>query len=111
MDIITLLSSHPPLFVAIVAAFSLLIGSFLNVVIHRLPLMMDREWRAQAAELLNSSSESTAHSPQPAGASFNLVVPRSACPHCNAQITALQNIPVVSYLFLGGKCANCHARI
>jgi len=77
----------------------LLIGSFLNVVIHRLPKMMQRE-----------SDNYVAHEsgrPLPHTERYNLMVPRSACPHCGHQITALENIPVVSYLFLGGKCAKC----
>ncbi len=106
------LSNHPALFIALAAVFSLLIGSFLNVVIYRLPAMMEREWRAQAVELLGASSEPTVRSLETETPStFNLVVPRSACPHCKAPITALQNVPIVSYLVLGGKCANCRAPI
>ncbi|HQR24100.1 MAG TPA: A24 family peptidase [Steroidobacteraceae bacterium] len=84
---------------------SLMVGSFLNVVIHRLPVMLDRQWRAQAQEMLGTAA--TAGIP----ARYNLLVPRSACPHCGAEIHAHQNIPVVSYLLLGGKCANCRALI
>jgi leader peptidase (prepilin peptidase)/N-methyltransferase len=83
----------------------LLIGSFLNVVIHRLPIMMEREWRQQAEEFLNPQSV------QVSAPKYNLVVPRSACPGCGAQITALQNIPIVSWLVLRGKCAQCAAAI
>ena len=89
---------------------SLLIGSFLNVVIHRLPIMLDRQWRAQAKEMLAdpaSPAPSTEREPE----RYNLVVPRSACPHCGAPILAHQNIPVISWLLLGGKCASCKARI
>jgi leader peptidase (prepilin peptidase) / N-methyltransferase len=98
------------LFVALVGVFSLLVGSFLNVVIYRLPIMMERDWRKQAQEILASESAQpvVGDKPEPA---FNLVVPRSACPHCHAPITALQNIPVISYLVLGGKCASCKAKI
>jgi len=105
MELLHLLAAHQTLFVIVVATFSLLIGSFLNVVIHRLPIMMDREWRTQATEILHGS-EPGATSPQPP-ARFDLIVPRSCCPKCNAPITALQNIPVFSYLFLRGKCAKC----
>jgi leader peptidase (prepilin peptidase)/N-methyltransferase len=87
---------------------SLLVGSFLNVVIHRLPIMLDREWTAQARDML---AEAQQPSPQPSSEPYNLVVPRSRCPHCSAEIKAHQNIPVVSYLLLGGKCAHCRARI
>lgn len=85
------------------AVFGLLIGSFLNVVIHRVPRMMQRE-----------SDNYVAHEsgkPLPHTDRYNLVVPRSACPHCGHQITALENIPVISYLFLRGKCIECKAPI
>lgn len=129
MVIIEAFAQSTPLFVTTVFVLSLLIGSFLNVVIHRLPIMLDREWRAQAAEILKSGQESSpkaplskatsdtpnsslsaADGPQPP-AKYNLVVPRSACPHCGAPIGALQNIPVVSYLILKGRCANCDTAI
>ena len=85
--------------------FALLIGSFLNVVIYRLPLMMQREWYAQCDELMADDK------PDLPDDGFNLVVPRSRCPSCGHQITALENIPVISYLFLRGKCSNCGASI
>ena len=100
-----LLSAYPLLFVGIAFAFALLIGSFLNVVIYRLPIMMERDWRAQCAELADSPA------PELPEGTFNLATPRSRCPACSAPITALQNIPVLSYLILGGKCANCGTRI
>jgi leader peptidase (prepilin peptidase) / N-methyltransferase len=97
----------------------LIVGSFLNVVIHRVPLMLEREWREQCAEL--ARSDTAAQTPGAAAqgvaaapatqAPFNLVVPRSACPSCKTPITALQNIPIVSYLFLRGRCARCGASI
>ncbi len=120
---------------------SLLVGSFLNVVIHRLPVMLDRQWRAQAEEMLASDAAAShamatlAAGVEPAQAQqsfaldyapvsadavgagtgieqpYNLVIPRSACPQCGARILAHQNIPVLSYLLLGGKCASCSARI
>jgi leader peptidase (prepilin peptidase)/N-methyltransferase len=90
----------------------LVVGSFLNVVIHRVPIMMERQWREQCAELEQPDHAATV----PATATvakerFNLVVPRSTCPACKAQIGALQNIPILSYLVLRGRCANCGARI
>ena len=100
-----ILSGSPALFIVIVIAFTLLIGSFLNVVIYRLPVMMERDWRAQCKELCESTGAEL-----PEGR-FDLVVPRSRCPACGGQITALQNIPVLSYLVLGGKCAQCKALI
>jgi leader peptidase (prepilin peptidase)/N-methyltransferase len=113
-DIFALFDASPLAFIGIVFLFALLVGSFLNVVIHRLPIMLDREWRAQANQILHGED---GHAPQKDEASaaiperYNLVVPRSACPKCGARITALQNVPVVSYLVLGGKCANCKAPI
>ena len=111
MSVFDLLATAPALLVGTAFLFSLLVGSFLNVVIHRLPVMLDRQWREQASDMLAEASgapaQPTAHSRQP----YNLVTPRSACPHCNAPIRAHQNIPVVSYLLLGGKCANCGAGI
>jgi leader peptidase (prepilin peptidase)/N-methyltransferase len=81
----------------------LLIGSFLNVVVHRMPLMMEKQWAAQCAEL--SGKEPAATEP------FNLVVPRSRCPHCGHQIRWYENIPVISYVALRGKCSHCKAGI
>ena len=101
-----LISESAPVFIAIVFAFTLLIGSFLNVVIHRFPIMMEREWREQADELTKTPPEHEL----PEGR-FDLVAPRSRCPSCGSLITALQNVPVISYLFLRGKCANCKTRI
>jgi leader peptidase (prepilin peptidase)/N-methyltransferase len=100
-----LLSQSPAIFIAVVFAFALMIGSFLNVVIYRLPLMMQREWRDQCQELLAEPA-----SDLPEGR-FNLVVPRSRCPSCGKAINAWQNIPVLSYLLLGARCANCQKAI
>lgn len=92
------------LIVALIAGvFGLLIGSFLNVVIHRLPKMLERDYENAVAE---DSDLPPVHTD-----TYNLAVPRSACPHCQHQITALENIPVVSYLMLGGKCKSCKAPI
>jgi len=95
----------PAIFVAVAFAFALMIGSFLNVVIYRLPIMMQREWRDQCEEL-----KDTLPADLPDG-KFNLVVPRSRCPACGKTIKAWQNIPVLSYLLLGAKCGNCRASI
>lgn len=100
-----LFSSSPLIFVALVFFLSLLIGSFLNVVIYRLPIMMEREWRAQCEELAETEATDI-----PAGR-FDLVFPRSRCTSCDAQITAMQNVPIVSYLILRGKCASCGSSI
>jgi leader peptidase (prepilin peptidase)/N-methyltransferase len=165
MEFLHTLAASPGLFIGCCVALGLLVGSFLNVVIYRVPIMMDNELRAECDELLNRSAENglaeapaeaaaDAHhdepveaaateaakevpaagmgdpaSPLPTGATpeavveveveathsepsaFNLVVPRSACPNCKAPITALQNVPVVSWLVLRGKCANCKTPI
>jgi len=95
----------PEIFVTVAFLFALLFGSFLNVVIYRLPLMMHREWREQCAELQTSDL------PQIPEGNFNLVVPRSACPACGARINAWQNVPVFSYLALRGRCAGCKRKI
>jgi leader peptidase (prepilin peptidase)/N-methyltransferase len=100
-----LLTQMPILFISISFVVALLVGSFLNVVIYRLPIMMEREWRAQCEEIAATPAVEL-----PTGR-FDLVAPRSRCPACGQQITALQNIPVISYLMLGGKCVNCQAPI
>ena len=91
--------------------FGLLVGSFLNVVIHRLPIMMEREWQTQAQEILGAPLFEPPRATQVERKPYNLVVPRSACPKCGAPITSLQNVPVISYLFLRGACANCGAEL
>ncbi len=103
MEAAQLLNESPALFSAIVFVLALAIGSFLNVVIYRLPIMMDRDWRQQCAELDGTES--------PALPPFNLFTPRSRCPSCSKQIWAIHNIPVFSYLVLRGKCAGCGAKI
>ena len=102
---VELFESSPAVFTGVVFAFALVIGSFLNVVIYRLPLMMQREWHEQCAELAKEPKPEI-----PAGR-FNLVVPRSRCPHCGADIKAWQNIPVLSFMILGGECGNCKKTI
>jgi leader peptidase (prepilin peptidase)/N-methyltransferase len=90
-------------YLIIAFAGGLCIGSFLNVVIHRLPKMLEQRWRLDCAEMTGQA--------ETASARYNLVVPRSACPACGHGITALENIPVVSWLVLGGKCRACKAPI
>jgi len=117
MDIVALLASTPLFLVAIIVILGLLVGSFLNVVIYRLPLMMQRDWQQQCQELMcteasqlaeiEAESEDGRDSEEP----FNLAVPRSRCPHCGHWISALENIPVISYLVLKGRCSDCKAAI
>jgi leader peptidase (prepilin peptidase)/N-methyltransferase len=111
-DIADLYAANPALFAGSVLVLGLVVGSFLNVVIYRLPVMLDREWRAQAAEFASSTATTVVTEPAATVPErFNLVVPRSACPHCRAPISAWQNIPLISWLALGGRCAACKAPI
>ena len=100
---IELLQLSPPLFITVVTVLGLLVGSFLNVVIYRLPLMMEREWRSQCDEL---NGQNSVELPP-----LTLSKPRSACPQCQHAIGALENIPIISYVLLGGKCKSCQAPI
>jgi leader peptidase (prepilin peptidase)/N-methyltransferase len=114
MALIHLLETHSGFFLLFVALFSLAVGSFLNVVIHRLPIMMQTAWRNQCIEFLDADKQTasdTLETKDHAQKPYNLLVPRSACPACGHQITALENIPVVSYLWLKGRCSNCQTPI
>ncbi len=97
------LGSHPTIFIGLSVVLGLLIGSFLNVVIYRLPKMMEREWHRNCAELQGEAA--------PTQEKLTLATPRSACPKCNHAISAWENIPVISYLLLGGKCKGCQTKI
>ena len=108
-DVILLYSSSPAIFAGSVFLLGLIIGSFLNVVIYRLPIMLEREWRSQASDVLATGTEPPA--PAIPTDRFTLSTPRSACPNCKAPITALQNIPVISWLVLRGRCASCKGKI
>ena len=99
-----ILAASPAAFAAAAFLFGLVIGSFLNVVIHRLPRMLEQQWRAQAADI-------EGRPPPDLVVPFNLVTPRSRCPGCNAEIRAIHNVPVLSWLALGGRCAACRAPI
>ena len=103
MSVVDFLAGNPLAFVLCAIVLGLLVGSFLNVVIHRLPIMMQRDWRAQAREFLELPAE-------PAS-TFNLVLPHSHCPHCDHEIRPWENIPLVSWLALRGKCSSCRAPI
>ncbi len=114
MELLAAFREFPAFFYFAVVILSLLVGSFLNVVIHRLPIMLMANWRDDCIEflqekypdLLNQDKTRTIERPK-----YNLVVPRSACPHCHTPISAIENIPVLSYVFLRGKCRHCQARI
>jgi leader peptidase (prepilin peptidase)/N-methyltransferase len=104
MSFFDILASSPLAFVLCTLVLGLLVGSFLNVVVYRLPKMMLRDWKIQAREVLELP-------PEPQAETFNLILPHSRCPHCSHKIRAWENLPVVSYLFLGGKCSSCKAPI
>ncbi|WP_322106085.1 A24 family peptidase [Paraburkholderia sp. J41] len=90
-------------------AIGLVVGSFLNVVVHRLPIMLERAWRADVAESLGTPAPAFEDDGFPAR--YNLCLPRSACPHCGHVLRAWENIPVLSWLALRGRCSHCHARV
>ena len=95
--------TQPAVFPWVALAAGLCVGSFLNVVIHRLPKMMERAWRADCAELAGQEA--------PKEEPYNLFVPRSRCPGCGRGITAIENVPIASWLALRGRCAGCSSRI
>jgi leader peptidase (prepilin peptidase)/N-methyltransferase len=103
-ELMTLIQQNSSIFIIISSLLGLLMGSFLNVVIHRLPIMMEMTWREQCASLndLNPPAKTT---------KYNLITPRSTCPHCQKSIAAWHNIPVISFLVLGGRCKECKASI
>jgi leader peptidase (prepilin peptidase)/N-methyltransferase len=101
-DISTFFASYPAAFPWIAGLFGLAIGSFLNVAIYRLPVMLERKWRSQCQEILKPNKK-----PPETAERFDLVAPGSRCPHCGHAITALENIPVLSFLWLRGKCSAC----
>ena len=101
MSLFQFFTDYPYILIVCVVALSLLVGSFLNVVIYRLPVMMERDWRNQCSEFLNVPNESASKE------RFNIAFPPSRCPHCGHRITARENIPIVSYVMLGGRCSAC----
>jgi len=101
---ISLFEQQPVLFLGTLFVLGSVVGSFLNVVIYRLPVMMQREWRHDCLEFLQQPND---HNEE----KFNLSTPRSRCGNCGHQITALENIPIISYLVLGGKCSGCKTSI
>ena len=104
MTIFEFLQQYPSAFIGTCSILGLLVGSFLNVVIYRLPVMMKTAWRKECKEFLELKADKKTEV-------FNLMLPNSHCPKCNGEIQGYQNIPVISYLFLGGKCANCRVKI
>ena len=107
--VLELLSQSPPSFLGLVFIVSLMVGSFLNVVIYRLPIMMERAWKHEFTNYFADDDAQSREADQPER--FNLVKPDSTCPHCGHKIRAWENIPVISWLILRGKCSNCRASI
>lgn len=103
-DLLLVLQSSAPVWIGVSVIIGLMIGSFLNVVVHRLPIMLERDWRGQCRELLELPGKDG----EPP---LTLVTPRSHCPECGHQISALENIPLISYAVLRGRCRNCKTRI
>jgi len=123
---IELLQTSPAALITVVVVLGLLVGSFLNVVIHRTPKVLVREWRSQSVDIMGEWAQEADAPPTVRAAGnglaelrtalaaaprYNLVVPRSACPKCQHKITALENIPVLSWLWLHGRCAGCKTAI
>lgn len=106
MNILIYLAAEPTALLIFVGILGLIVGSFVNVVVYRLPIMMEQEWRLQCTQLINGSAPSP-----PPHETFNLFWPRSHCPHCQHQITALENIPILSYLWRRGRCSACRKPI
>jgi leader peptidase (prepilin peptidase)/N-methyltransferase len=99
--------NHPTIFLVVVTVLGLIVGSFLNVVIYRLPMIIKRQWSSECREWLSVDDDTTNEASRP----FNLVTPRSECPKCGHKIKVIENIPIISYLILGGKCSKCRTSI
>ncbi|MEJ6654681.1 MAG: A24 family peptidase [Pseudomonas sp.] len=105
MTLLDYMASHVLAFVVVAGLLGLIVGSFLNVVIHRLPKMMERDWLRQARDMLEPDTV------QPEQPAYNLVLPHSHCPHCQTEIKPWQNLPLISYALLRGRCGNCREPI
>ena len=103
-DLVVLFEQYPTAYLVCIFVLGLCVGSFLNVVIYRLPIMMQKDWRHECLEFLEQPADSESEK-------FNLTVPRSRCGQCGHAISALENIPILSYLFLRGKCVECKTPI
>ena len=110
-EFLKVLELFPAAALAAAGILGLLVGSFLNVVIYRLPKMMEREWREQCVDFLGIENLKEPEKFQAPSTRFNLVTPNSTCPHCGHRIRPWENIPIISYLVLRGKCSACKAGI
>jgi leader peptidase (prepilin peptidase)/N-methyltransferase len=104
MEVIQLLATYPAAYLSCALVLGLLVGSFLNVVVHRLPKMLERDWITQSRQMLELPTEGETEA-------YNLAKPHSHCPSCQHRIRPWENIPVISYVLLRGKCSSCKAPI
>ncbi len=114
MTIVELLQASPGFLIGVCVVVGMLVGSFLNVVVYRMPIMMQRDWYQQCCEFLELGEKDRppiAAEAEVEFATFNLAKPESHCPNCKHQIKPWENIPVISYLVLGGKCSQCKQKI
>lgn len=112
MSVLQALQNQAVMLAVVCALLGLVVGSFLNVVIHRLPKMLEREWDGHAADLLEQRNQpDAAKKLRGNGVRYNLMFPASACPRCGHKISAYENIPIASYIFLRGRCSSCKASI
>jgi leader peptidase (prepilin peptidase)/N-methyltransferase len=114
MAIITLFHNEPTIYFTVIIIFGLLIGSFINVIIYRLPIILKKQWQSDCIEFLdelNHPQQENTLTNKKQSETYNLNTPRSSCPNCGHLITAVENIPVLSYLILRGKCRECKSKI
>lgn len=116
MTLLNVMQAYPALYLCAVAILGFIVGSFLNVVIYRLPVILQRQWKKDCHSFLSeqgniSTETSLQENETRIEKPFNLITPRSRCPHCEHNITAIENIPILSYLFLKGRCTECKAPI
>lgn len=112
MSVLQAIQNQAVMLAVVCALLGLVVGSFLNVVIHRLPKMLEREWDGHAADLLEQRNQpDAAKKLRRNGVRYNLMFPASACPRCGHKISAYENIPIASYIFLRGRCSSCKASI
>jgi len=111
MEVIEILNTTPNLVGAFSIIIGLIFGSFLNVVIHRLPKMLMREWSSDCIGFLSEQDKEFNYKQEATTKSYNLSIPASSCPSCDHKITILENIPILSYLFLKGQCSQCKTKI
>lgn len=110
MILLDVFRQNPALYFIGIILLGLIVGSFLNVVIHRLPMMMKHQWRKDCCALLTETGD-LPNTPNIENQTFNLITPRSRCSSCGQPITALENIPILSFVLLKGRCASCHTKI